>query len=239
MPTYPGAPDTLIYRWQKRRSRMDLGPGEDLPLDADLAALAAMPVGPDPFPESSSGHAVKARALREEFAAGTELHLLNGLLIAHLRKRRFPRGARNLFHRIWVEQGEVLCRQLPSRWLISSLITFGDHGQTEGERRLGLSLGVLFSTMKLYEHERLRSGRDASTPFQKAGGGSLPLDMPGFALRSGGLDINLLAPLWQAALAEPVAGPPAQEVLTRLNDDPRGLFARLQRMRGTDRDVET
>ncbi|MBD3765673.1 MAG: hypothetical protein IE927_13365, partial [Rhodobacterales bacterium] len=45
MPTYPGAPDSLIDRWQERRAPLHARPGEGLPpLTCDLAALAATPL---------------------------------------------------------------------------------------------------------------------------------------------------------------------------------------------------
>lgn len=242
MTTYPDAPASLVQRWQKRRVRMELGPGEGFDPDVDLARLADTPLQDDPWEESLSPHAVKSRAIRLEFSevgGATELHQLNALLIAHLRKRRFPPEVLPLFRRVWSEQGERLRRELSSRWLISTLITFADHGATEAERRLGLGFNILFSLMKLYEHERLRSGFDASQPFRRRVTGTLPLDMPPFALRAGGLDINLLAPLWLEAETVPLAGPVALELLERLNEDPRGIFARLAALRGAENGTET
>ena len=106
---------------------------------------------------------------------------------------------------------------LPGRWLISTVITFGDHGETEAQRRIGLRMNVLFFLMKLYEYERFHSGSapDQSFPLQPTRGKRLPVGMPNFALLGGGLDINLLAQLWREAWAEtggrthclPFAGP--------------------------------
>jgi hypothetical protein len=55
--------------------------------------------------------------------------------------------------------------------------------------------------------------------------------MEPFSLASGGLDINLLAPLWQRAQEVPVLGPIACDLLDRLNHDPGTVFARVQAMR--------
>lgn len=232
MVTYPDAPMSVLERWEGRRGRLSFHEGEALAdPDVDLAALAVMP--PPPPPASRSGHGRKLIALTEEFQEGTALHVLNGLVISHLRKRVFPKHAPQLFHRIWAEEGPRLQQELPTRWLISSMITFGDHGATEGERRLGLSLGMLLSTMKLYEYERLFSGTPPDRAFRigKKVREALPLDMPAFSLRWGGLDYNLLAPIWAMAEREGTAGPLARELLSRLNDDTRGIFARLQSMR--------
>jgi hypothetical protein len=55
--------------------------------------------------------------------------------------------------------------------------------------------------------------------------------MPGFSLLSGGLDINLMAQIWDMARNEPVAGRIACHLLQMLNEDPRTLFRRLDLMR--------
>ncbi len=235
-PVYPGAPESLIEHWNLRRRALGFAPGEALPaLDINLAPLRAARVPADePLGAAPSAHAVKRHEIRRELAGFTELAALNALLIAHLRKKRFPRHAPALFRRLWAEEGPALRDELPPRWLISSVITFGDHGATEAERRVGLAMNVFFSLMKLYEYERISTGQPAETalPLRRSPTLTLPLDMPGFSLLQGGLDVNLLAPLWQMAAAEPVAGPLACRLLDLMNHDPRGLFPRIAQMRG-------
>jgi len=239
-PVHPGAPDSLIEHWQKRRGAMGLNPGESLPPpDTDLAAIAAQVVPADwpALPEGASRHAQKAREVAPEFAGQSALYHLHALLIAHLRKRRFPDHAPALFRRLWVERGDDLRGSLSTRWLMSAVITFGDHGATEGERALGREMGMMFSLMKLYEFERLFSGSAPDQPYRlgKRADADLPMGMEPFSLATGGLDINLLAPLWQRALDEPVMGPLACDLLHRLNTDRRSVFARLQAMRDKKR----
>jgi hypothetical protein len=234
-PTYPDAPDSLIATWNIRRRPLALAEGEALPpLEVDLAALKAarVPAAED-LPRPASAHAVKRHEIRSELAGFSELAALNALLIAHLRKKRFPRHAPRLFRRLWQEEAEALLAELPARWLISSVITFGDHGWNEGQRRIGLAMNVLFSLMKLYEFERLYSGLppDRAHPLRRSPGIALPLDMPSFSLLSGGLDINLLAQIWDMSRDEPVAGRIACHLLHQLNDDPRSLFRRIGLMR--------
>ena len=234
-PTYPDAPDSLIATWNLRRRPLALAEGEALPpLEVDLAALKAarVPAG-EVLARPASAHAVKRHEIRGELAGFSELAALNALLIAHLRKKRFPRHAPRLFRRLWQEEADALLAELPARWLISSVITFGDHGWNEGQRRVGLAMNVLFSLMKLYEFERLYSGLppDRAHPLRRSPGTALPLDMPSFSLLSGGLDINLLAQIWDMAQAEPVAGRIACHLLQQLNDDPRSLFRRIGLMR--------
>lgn len=244
--TYPDAPDSLIELWMSRRKRMALAPGEALPpLDVPLQPLLEAripPPDPTPAPDPSGApaageklslHGQKLRAIRAELVGKPELAALNAILIAHLRKQSYPREAPLLFRRIWTEAGAALMPELPGRWLISSIITFGDHGETEAQRRIGLSMNVLFSLMKLYEFERFHSGvwPEKAFPARHAGKKKLPLDMPQFALLGGGLDVNLLAQLWSEAREEPVAGALACYLLQRLNEDPRNLFRRIGLMR--------
>lgn len=234
--TYPDAPDSLIELWMARRKRMAFGPGEGLPpLTVDLAPLLKSRIPRnEPVPEGRlSLHRQKLIAIRAELAGKSELAALNAILISHLRKNSYPRSAPQLFRRIWTEVGPALMPQLPGRWLISSIITFGDHGETEAQRRIGLSMNVLFSLMKLYEFERFQSGiaPERVFPQRRVGRRRLPLDMPQFALLAGGLDINLLAQLWSEARQEPVAGALACHLLTQLNEDPRNLFRRIGLMR--------
>lgn len=235
-PTYPGAPDSLIDLWNVRRRPLRGARREGLPpLEVDLKELLAarVPEGEE-LPIPASPHAQKRHEIRRELAGHSELAALNCLLIAHLRKTGQPRHAPRLFRRIWEEEAETLLAELPPRWLISSVITFGDHGVNESQRRIGLAMNVFLSLMKLYEFERLSSGLppDRAFPVRRARHRTLPLDMPGFSLLSGGLDINLLAQIWDMARKEPVAGRIACHLLQVLNDDPRTLFRRIDLMRG-------
>ncbi len=226
----------LIALSRKRRARLVYAPGESLPpLTADLDQLASalVPAELPALPENTSSYARKYHELATEFAGASELALTNALLIANLRKRAFPRHAPALFCRIWAEKGAFLLRELSSRWLISSLITFADHGETEADRRVGQSLGMLFSLMKLYEAERQYSGLAADQPFSLVGRkvSPLPLDMRSFGLIGGDLEAHLFRPLILEAAKAPVAGPLATELLRRLNHDPGNIFRRLHLMR--------
>lgn len=233
-PTYPNAPESLFAHWEKRRAPLRFGAGEGLPaLEVDLTALANTPFAAMPdLQEGASRHSAKDHELRADLAGQSELVLLHGLVIAHLRKRSFPPHTPQLFRKIWIEHGPDLLRDLDSRWLISAVITFGEHGATSQEQMLGRELGMLFSVMKLYEFERLHSGKTPSEAYGlKRIDADLPLGMTPFSFASGGLDINLLAPLWARAQAEPVLGPLACTLLDRLNQDPGGIFRRICAMR--------
>jgi hypothetical protein len=234
--TYPGAPESLIEIWNLRRGRLKLGPLDHFPpADLDLEPLLSARIPPSipPLEGRQTLHAKKLHLMRVELAGRPELAAVNAILIAHLRKQRWPSHTPALFRRIWTEAGPRLMADLPGRWLISSAITFSEHGETEAQRRIGLSINILFSLMKLYEFERLNSGLDAATPFRlrRIRNRRLPLDMPDFDLGDGGLDINLLAQIWNEAQKEPVVGPLACYLLQKLNEDNGGLFRRIGIMR--------
>lgn len=241
--TYPGAPDSVIASWQSRRGPVIHGRDESLPpLDIDLAALRAetVPQLEPNLPPRRSHYMRKLLQLRKELAGKSELAALNADLIVHLRRESYPDHAPALFHRIWREEAPALIAELPGRWLISSIITFADHGETEAQRRIGQSLNILFSMMKLYEFERLHSGTASDRPFTGTPpkGSPLPMGMQRFGMAGGGLDKNLLAPIWHEAQQDPVAGPLACHLLNRLNADPRTLFRRIRLMRAARRDED-
>jgi hypothetical protein len=234
-PTYSNAPDSLITHWEKRRAPLGFSKGENLAgLDTDLAALTTKNLAdpPNPLPDNASRHRAKEHELRRELAGQSELVLLHGMTVSHLRKRSFPAHTPDLFYKIWVDHCDYLLGTLNTRWLISAAITFGEYGKTESEKSLGRELGMLFSMMKLYEFERLHSGKTPDDAFGlRRVEAELPLGMSPFSLASGGLDINLLAPLWQRATDERVMGALACTLLDRLNSDQGGIFRRINAMR--------
>lgn len=234
--TYTDAPASLVEIWNQRRRRLKVAARDWFPqADLDLAPLLAARI-PDTLPPLEGPqtlHAKKLYQMRVELAGRPELAAVNAILIAHLRKKRFPAHTPALFRRIWTEAGAALMPQLPGRWLISSAITFSDHGETEAQRRIGLSINLLFSLMKLYEFERFHSGLPGETAFptRRIRHRRLPLNMPHFNIAAGGLDINLLAPIWADASKERVVGPLACYLLQKLNEDPGNLFRRIGLMR--------
>lgn len=232
--TYEGGWDDAIARYEGRRAALDFAPGEAFPpADLDLGALRQALHHPQPLPERASGYAKKRAQLGPDCAGQSELVFLHALCIAALRKRGWPEAAPILFLRLWREEAQLLLGQLSTRWLISAAITFADHGECEAQRRLGQSLKVLFSLLKLTEFERLFSGLAPQSAFKfgQKSKAALPMGLEPFALRGGGLDINLLAPLVQEARQTPVLGPLALELLDRLNADDGTIFRRLKRMR--------
>jgi hypothetical protein len=237
-PTYPGGIDAILSQYEGRRDGFSYAPGEALPVpDVDLAALehrlVANPKDDARYrPPFRSSFQRKCFALREELQGLSELVFLNGLLIAHLRKRDFPDHAPALFHRLWAEHGTHLLHHLDARWLVSAVTTFGDHGLTPVQRSTGLAMTALFGMMKLYESERLYSGRPPERPFTlEKVNSKLPLQMDAYSLTNGGLDVNLIGRLWQEAEQDPVIAPLAHHLLDLMIHDDTTLFRRLRIMR--------
>ncbi|MGR3701713.1 MAG: hypothetical protein ACU0A4_06460 [Paracoccaceae bacterium] len=190
-PTYPGGFDAILTQMEGRREPFTYEGAEGLPpLDLDFAPLKTARVdgrAPD-VAGSRSTYARKLRELSEEFDGLPALMLLHGLLIAHLRRRAAPAQTAALFLRLWTEESDWLLQRLDARWLVSAITTFGDHGATEVQRRLGQSLSLMFGMMKLYETERLYSGSKPDQPFDWARRPQTPLalQMDAYALGGAG-----------------------------------------------------
>lgn len=238
--TYEGGFKAIVARMNARRAPLDFAKGEHLPpLDMDFEPLKSalvqdIPAKDLPRAKNTSGHLRKSLELNGQFIGQPELCKLHGLLIAHLRKEAQPEHTMALFTRMWAEEHAFLIAHLDPRWLVSAITTFGDQGKTEVQRRVGQSMTVLFSTMKLYESERLYSGLAPQQAFKlkRLVRRQLPLNMDRFALMDGGLDVNMLGRIWMDAQDDPVIAPLAHHVLDLLNQDDGTVFRRLAVLRG-------
>lgn len=243
--TFPGGILSLVPIWERRRAPFVFQPDQELPPeDVDFGPLKTrlVPPPPDAAPDAVfNRYGQRLREAQQEFAGKPELLLVNMLLIMNLRKESAPPRAARLFRRLWADEAGFLIDNLSGRWLISSIITFADHGETEADRRIGQSLNIMFSLMKLYEAERLYSGHRPFEFFDPRDrvNGPLPMGMEGFALKHGDLEANFLSPLLVEAANAPVAGPLALALLDRLNRDPRSIFRRFALMRKAKRGKKT
>lgn len=234
--TFSGGIGTLLPRYQKRRALLTHNPGQELPpMDVDFDALAAMPLPAQvmPRPEGLSRVAKKRHMLLGELVGHSELALLHGLLVSHLRKHTYPDEAPALFLRLWAEQENWLLDTLPTRWLISAVITFAEHGETEADRNLAARMNMLFSLMKIFEAERCFSGKAPQEPFRvkDRNKSPLPLGMKDFSVLNGDLEAHLLAPLWRDAKHAPAIGNLVRHLLNILNEDDGTVFRRFALMR--------
>lgn len=206
------------------------------PADVDLAALANQTVTADPdrpLPEGKTDARRKLHALELEFDGGNALHLLHALTIALLRRRDASEEARQLYLRLWREQGQFLADTLTVRWMISAATTFGDHGDTIEQRLGGQGLSILFDLIKLHDSERRQSGRPNDNGFPRVRGArprdGLAFDMDPYSLENGDLDMNMLARLWRLAETDPVLRPLGFRMLRLVMSDRKTIFARLRR----------
>lgn len=237
--TYPGGLTAMSDRWASRRAAFVFYKESLPPLDADLAAMARETVAQTATtwqpgePKKNSTWARKRRDIATEFVGASQLSYLNAMLIANLRREAFPVGTEKLFIRLWAEQSDHLIKTLSMRWKVSSIITFADHGANDVQRQVGQALRMLFGMMKLYEFERLYGGIEPAHPwaFGKKKKSKLPMDMEHFSLKSGGLDISLLVPVWEMAASDPVIAPLACHLMEALNQDAGTVFRRLAVMR--------
>lgn len=237
--TYPGGAEALIERWNSRREPFVFYKETLPPLDVDLNELTAEIITKEETkkkpgePLKGSTYASKRRRVAHEFIGHSRLAYLNALLIANLRRENPPTDCATLFLRLWREQPDHLIQQLNPRWLVSSVMTFADHGKTGNEREIGQAMRMLFGMMKLYEFERLYSGREPRRIWRLARKieAELPMDMEPFSLKNGGLDAALLAPIWKMSLDDPGIGPLACHLLEMLNVDDKNVFRRFSIMR--------
>ncbi len=163
----------------------------------------------------------------------SELALTNALAISYLRRGTpHTAKARALFLRIWREEGKHLLTELSTRWLLSTLQTFADHGETESQRAAGIAGFIYGGVMRMYEHERAMLGlspdqtADSITPSARPG----LTNTGGFRLGHTDALINLNALVYEYALCDEVAGPVLEELLVRVRDS-KTVFHRMDQTR--------
>lgn len=235
--TFPGGLPDMLDSYENRRRPFEIGTVSLPEPDADLHTLIQqiVPESATEVPDGGPGSAWdrKRAQIAQEFVGNSELAFLNAQLISNLRKRSFPRHAPSLFCRLWAEHSNHLLSALDLRWMVSSVQTFADHGETATQREVGHALRMFFGLMKIYEFERLFSGTQPETPFlpRNKVHTALPLDMKSFSFEKGGLDVNLIAPVWTKALNDPTIAPLVDHLMTELNRDAINVFRRLKLMR--------
>lgn len=179
--------------------------------------------------------AQKRRAeYQKEFRGESELYCLHAILIATLRRRDPPPQTRNLFFRLWREQGQWLASTVRMRWRISAATTFADHGENGDQRALGMGLSVLFDSIKLHESERRLSGQLPIEPFDLPKGPiktKLAFNSRPYSFKNGDLDRNLITRLWDLSERDATIRPLAQSMLNEIMLDQRTTFARVQKIK--------
>jgi hypothetical protein len=230
----------LSNRVQCRVSASD---AEDLlPLvSVDLLGLSDKQISPmTQDPDSTRADMInQQQILRYHFRGQTELALLNALTISYLRRdTKHTKKARELFHRIWEECGALLVNQLTTRWLISTLQTFFDHGKNENQRLIGGSGYFYGNMMKIYEGERALEGLPADQiyPYVEPQTKNKFRGLDRFQVGGTDLHVNTNALLLEVSQRDRAAGLVAQELLLRTKNADT-VFSRMDRTR-IDRGIQ-
>ena len=224
----------LLHRSNSRVSTQSI---EDIlpPADVDLEQLALerLPADVEMPKLQRSDIRHQAIILNYHLRGKSKLNHLNALAISYLRRdtEHTPK-ARTLFHRIWREQGVLLVNELSTRWLISTLQTFLDHGENEAQRSIGTAGYFYANMMKIYEGERAIEGREQDAPYS----GRAPTTKNKFRgldrYDVGGTDLmlNTNALALELAHRDDVAGLVLQEFLLRTKSA-ETVFSRHDRTR--------
>lgn len=196
---------------------LDLLPDENCDLHALLGKR--LPEEREEPRLSRSDMADQSVILDYHFRGKSELAKLNAFCISYLRRGTPHTGkARRLFHRIWNECGVNLVNELSTRWLISTLQTFLDHGVSEQQRLIGASGYFYANMMKIYEGERAMDGLEQDAIVRN----SEPVTQSKFRgldrYRIGGSDLllNTNALALELSALDDVAGLVLQEFLVRV-----------------------
>ncbi|MGC8202870.1 hypothetical protein ACP2AV_09225 [Aliiroseovarius sp. PTFE2010] len=237
--SYPQGFDAIHDRIQHARRAFDFRDGDLPALDIDLDALRARTLpdlGPYDGPHvPATDFAGRRTKLAHEFSGQSELDFLVAQLIMMSRRVNFPQDMQVLWHRIWDEQADNLIETLDNRWKISAIRTFGSHGLTEAERRLGNEMFLVLGMMKLGDTDRSFLGLGpAQVP--KLGNrkkGKLALGLSPFSVTNGDLDLHVLNQihgLIQANAGRP-SGKLGADLFRQIDADERTVFRRLMTIR--------
>lgn len=175
----------------------------------------------------------QSRILDYHLRGKSRLAKLNALTISYLRRdTAHTDKARELFHRVWREHGILLVNELSTRWLISTLQTFLDHGQNEAQRMIGASGHFYANMMKIYEGERAIEGLEQDAIYHDLEP-KTPNKFRGLdRYHVGGTDLllNTNALALDLAARDDVAGLVLVELLLRVKDS-GNVFTRMDRTR--------
>jgi len=109
--------------------------------------------------------------LEKEFAGQPAALLYHACLIVQIRRGVQLENSLEKFFALWDQHCERLTSELDSRWLVSALDTFSDHGRNSVEHTTAMAGVLLVNTIKLYETERLVTGqRDNPGPYAEIKG---------------------------------------------------------------------
>ncbi|MFV0408352.1 MAG: hypothetical protein ACK5LJ_01205 [Paracoccus sp. (in: a-proteobacteria)] len=150
-------------RFKIAQEQPDLLPDLDGP-DHEQALWGLVP------PEQRSGASRQriadlAQDMRVKYSGKPYILYWHALAIAYLRRNTSHTDhARTAFFSFWDNHGDWLAENLNSRWLISALQTFADHGRNSNERAAGLAGFLYGNLIKIYESEILTTQQAEALP---------------------------------------------------------------------------
>jgi hypothetical protein len=115
------------------------------------------------------------RALRDEFTGQPEIAFYHAALIVKIRRRVELAENVRAFRALWGSEGFDLLKILSSRWIISALDTFVDHGEG-AEPATAMSIVAFINMLKMadteyrlygspaYDPKKLKENKDDYTP---------------------------------------------------------------------------
>jgi len=203
--------------------------------DVDLSLLRLEMVG------QNSEHPGKTRIrmenqysiLEHRFSKKPALGFLNALAISYLRRdTEHTDHARHIFFRLWEEEHDFLLGTLPTRWLISTMQTFLDHGKCADQKKIGAAGYFFANSVKAYESERSHERLTVDGIYPETVPVT-PIGFPGLDRISVGnsdLLVNMLALLLEVSMSEEVSGRVNLEFLRRLKRA-HSVFSRMDQTR--------
>lgn len=92
------------------------------------------------------------RAVRDEFTDQLEIHFYHAALIIKIRREIDLTESLRAFRALWNAEGIFLIKLLSSRWIISALDSFADHGEPQ-ERGNAMAIVTFFNMLKMADTE--------------------------------------------------------------------------------------
>ena len=168
------------------------------------------------------------KGLRIQFKNQPEILFLNAICISQLRRVNPPKEFIKLYFRIWEDHTDYMLKMLDSRWLLSSLITFEFVSKNEAQKRTAIAANIFFSTIRIYESERMASGFDPTKPVRRSFKSSIiTMNFPRIAMLKGDADSNLFKSMVRLTDQDPTTGKMLDELLRRLNTSSDNIFWRI------------
>lgn len=156
--------DKVRFRFPKQPEQNDLLPS---PEQFDTSLAISRLVAPPAHEPKGNRRLLEDQLLllQKTFAGRPEILLWHSMAVSYLRRNTSHTDkAKQLFFKIWDEQGTWMASNLNGRWLISALQTFADHGRNGTERQCG-SVGFVYGNLiKIYECEIASAYRRTETP---------------------------------------------------------------------------